>query len=203
MNPINAYISPLSAGRYVPHLYGFRQLHGYEHPLKRSRPLSSNAKYAAYDFSVDVAAAPHNDGPQTVEQVIAQGYFAVPDSEPEIAIIHDKKRTAWLGLDDVIAQIRQRYDLLEENLADIEQRKCDAINALFTWEVQYRWPSSAKEQYVLGKRLQALYADQRTERVAAWRDIARLRQSLPEVAQQYLSAFRKLTVLEDTRGDDP
>lgn len=203
MNPINAYISPLSAGRYVPHLYGFRQLHGYEHPLKGSRPLTSNARYAAYDFSVDVAAAPHNDGPQTVEQVIAQGYFAVPDSDPEIAIIHDKKRTAWLGLDDVIAQVRQRYEVFQQNVYEIEKAKCDAINALFAWEARYGWPADARQVYILGKRLQALYVDQRTERVAAWRDIARLRQSLPEVAQQYLSAVRKLTVLEDTRGDDP
>ena len=133
--------------------------------------------------------------------MIEQGYFAVPNSEPEIAIIHDKKRTAWLGLDDVITQIRQREEIYLQNLYEIELAKCDAINALFTWEAQYGWPANAKEQYVLGKRLQALYADQRAERVTAWKDISRLKQSLPEVAQQYLAAFRKVSILEDTKGD--
>ena len=203
MNPIETYSRALTVGQYVPNSYGFRQLHGYEHPMKGSRPQAKTEPYAVYDFSLDAAARPQNDGPQTVEQVIYQGYLSVPRSEPEIAIIHDKKRTAWLGLDDVIAQVRQRYDVFAQNIYEIEKAKCDAINALFAWEARYGWPANAKQEYILGKRLQALYADQRKERVAAWRDISRLRQSLPEAAQKYLSAFRKLTVLEDTRGDDP
>lgn len=201
MDLIKQYASALSEGQYVPHLYDFRQLHGYEHPSKGSRIRTKNEPYKAYDFSSDAAARPRNDRPQTVEQVIEQGYLAVPDSEPEIAIIHDKKRTAWLGLDDVIAQVRQRYDVFQQNIYEIENAKCDAINALFAWEARYGWPANAKQEYILGKRLQALYADQRKERVAAWRDISRLRQTLPETAQNYLSAFRKLTVLEDTGGD--
>ena len=202
MNPIDTYTRALSVGQYAPHLYGFRQLHGYEHPLTTSRPRAKPEPYSVYDFSIDAAARPQNDGPQTVEQVIYQGHLYVPRSEPEIAIIHDKKRTAWLGLDDVIAQVRQRYDVFQQNIYEIEQAKCDAVNALFAWEARYGWPANSKQEYVLGKRLQELYADQRAERVSAWRDISRLKQNIPEAVQKYLSAFRKLTVLEDTRGDE-
>ena len=202
MNPNNAYAMALSEGQYVPHAYSFRQLHGYERPTKLGRIQPRSVPGTVYDFSSNTQITPPNDGPQTVEQVIEQGYFAVPNSEPEIAIIHDKKRTAWLGLDDVIAQIRHREDIYVQNLYEIELAKCDAINALFMWEAQNGWPASAKEQYTVGKRLQALYADQRAERVTAWKDISRLKQSLPEVAQQYLAAFRKVSILEDTKGDD-
>ena len=68
--------------------------------------------------------------------------------------------------------------------------------------ISRRSTSSKRSKTELRKRLQALYADQRAERVAVWKDISRLRQTLPEAAQSYLSALRKLTVLEDTRGDD-
>ena len=202
MNPNNAYTMALSESQYVPHAYSFRQLHGYERSAKLDRIQPRSVPGAAPDTSSITPIARPNDGPQTVEQVITQGYFAVSNAEPEIAIIQDKKRTAWLGLDDVIAQIRHREEIYLQNLYEIELAKCDAINALFTWEAQYGWPANAKEQYVLGKRLQALYADQRAERVAVWKDISRLRQTLPEAAQSYLSALRKLTVLEDTGGDD-
>jgi hypothetical protein len=53
----------------------------------------------------------------------------------------------------------------------------------------------------VNKRLDELYSDQRDERVNLWRDVSRLRIQLPENAQQYLSAYRKVAILEDTKGD--
>ena len=48
-----------------------------------------------------------------------------------------------------------------------------------------------------------LYMEQRAERVSLWRDVSRLRLELPENAQQYLSAYRKVSILEDDKGDAP
>ena len=56
-------------------------------------------------------------------------------------------------------------------------------------------------EYSVNKRLDELYSDQRDERVNLWRDVSRLRIQLPENAQQYLSAYRKVAILEDTKGD--
>jgi len=47
-----------------------------------------------------------------------------------------------------------------------------------------------------------LRAEQRAERVNLWRDVSRVRERLPESAQQYLSSFRKLEILGDEGGDD-
>ena len=46
-----------------------------------------------------------------------------------------------------------------------------------------------------------LYQEQRAERIDLWRDVSKLRLELPEVAQSYLSAYRKVSILEDTKGD--
>jgi hypothetical protein len=53
------------------------------------------------------------------------------------------------------------------------------------------------------KRLQELYAEERAERVSAWRDISKLRQLLPESIRQYLSSYRKSQILNDLPGDLP
>jgi hypothetical protein len=201
MNPIKTYASALSEGQYVPHAYSFRQLHGYEHSRLAGVFPAWPASPWAVEFSGD-RPSPTADSPhQTIEQVINQGYLSVPESEPEFALIHDRKDTALLALDDGVGQIRRRYEIYLVNFQEIEQAKCDAINDLFAWEVQNSWPASSEQQYILTKRLQALYADQRGERVAAWRDISRLRQTLPETAQQYLSAHRKIGILDDALGD--
>ncbi len=202
MNPIETYTGVLSEGQYVPHAYSFRELHGYEQPrLAGILPVWPKSPWAQ-EFSDDQSSTA-NSPRQTIEHVINQGYLSIPDSEPEFALIHDRKDMAQIALDDSVGQIRRRYEIYIVNVQEIELAKCDTINDLFAWEVQNGWPASSEQQYIVTKRLQALYADQRAERVAAWRDIARLRQTLPETAQQYLSAFRKITLLEDTEGDKP
>ena len=56
---------------------------------------------SSYDFTSDLTRRHGYARPQTVEQVIQRGYLAIPESEPETAIITDKKHTARFGLDDV------------------------------------------------------------------------------------------------------
>jgi hypothetical protein len=140
--------------------------------------------------------------PQTIEQIILRGYLAVPQSEPETAIITDKHRTSWQGLDDIIRQVRHRYDIYGKHIHQIEQGKCYVISNL--WEQQaYRGgvPATSKEHYSVTKRLQELYEQEREERVSLWRDISKLRLILPETAQQYLSAHRKVSILSDQKSD--
>jgi hypothetical protein len=54
-------------------------------------------------------------------------------------------------------------------------------------------PANSKEVYGLNKTLQKLYMQQMDERVRLWQDVSRLRLTLPESAQSYLSAYRKAT----------
>ena len=157
---------------------------------------------ALYDFSSDLSARRSWPMSQTVEGIVRNGYLSVPRSEPETAIISDKRNTSWLGLDDVIAQIRNRYEVYESNSYGLEISKCAAINGLHEHEA-YHGPADSKVEYSVNKRLDGLYSEQREERVNLWRDVSKLRLLVPEQAQNYLSAYRKVSILEDVKGDGP
>jgi len=186
---------------YVPLAYEHRRYYMYGN-LSRTNPATSGSKrYATYDFSTEQMSGQQDDGPQTVEQLITQGYFSVPDSDTETSIIHDKQHTAWLGLDDAICQIQKRHEIYLVNLYEIELAKCDAVNELFECERDQGAPANEHQRKTLAGRLQELYTDQRSERATLWKDISGIRRALPETAHEYLSAYRKLAILDDIRGD--
>ena len=196
----NQVYEPSINAEYIPRLYR------YEHPQayysKRMVPAITNyGPVSGYSFLSDSTPKAQPDQPQTVEQIITNGYFSAPPGDPVTAVISDKKHTSWLGLDDIIGQIRQRYALYEKNIYEIEWAKCGALNVFFVHEDHNRpAPPDDRIYYSLNKNLQRLYQDQREERVNLWRDISRLRQLLPETAQQYLAAYRKVSILEDYKG---
>jgi len=154
---------------------------------------------ALYPFAQPAASASY---PPSVEQIIAHGYFAAPAGDPVTAILGDKRQTAWLGLDDVLSQIRQRYELYARNIHELDLSKSAAVNSLYaSWA--YHGPPTDKQFYSMNKRVQDLYHEQREERVNLWRDVSRLRLGLPETIQQYLTAHRKLDLLQQPPGDAP
>ena len=196
-----ANLAPWDA--YTPrryYLYGRRRL--YEQPKEwLYSPVADPSPRLG--FSSNRTRVRADKEPQTVEQVISQGYFSVPASEAEIPMLDDRKQTSWLSLDDAIQQIRQRYEVYSRNVYEIERGKCYAINDLFSWETATAQPASAEQHIILGKRLEGLYAQQRQERIAFWKDVSRLKQTLPDSVQRYLSAHRKSEILTSPGGDSP
>ncbi|MBC8470355.1 MAG: hypothetical protein H8D56_12870 [Planctomycetes bacterium] len=189
--------NPMYSSVAYKYLYGQKQPYGYSssaalYPAKQEF-------YAKSFFSTGTPITRIDEGPQTVEQLVSQGYFAVPAFDPETAFLSDKKHTSWLGLDDVIGQIDQRQKIYGQNMNEIEWSKCYAFNEL----ARGGWPPTSEQQDTYSKRLLELHSDQRHERTSLWKDISRLRQQLPESAQQYLSAFRKIEILNDIAGDYP
>ena len=160
-------------------------------------PKSSRS--GGYDFTNDLV--PKKKGCtsiQTVEDVIERGYFAVPNSEPETALISDKTHTSKLGLGDIIDQIRDRYIIYEKNMYQIEMSKCYAVNSQMAVEsARGGVRTSSKEAYGLTKNISELYLQQCQERRNLWADISKLKQNLPEQAQSYLSSYRKLSILQE------
>jgi len=119
MNLNNALNPPMTGG-YVPYFYeaGLHELY----PLPASNALASmpDSSPASYrPLHPDVPIEPL-DRTQTVEQIIAHGYFAVPSTDPVTALIGDKKQTSWLGLDDVLKQVRERRELYQQNGYELE-----------------------------------------------------------------------------------
>lgn len=202
MTSILSQNAPLSGGGYVPYFYQAGLFQVYGTPEKRERPALHAVPSTPRRFGYDSAASQSLDRTQTVEQIITDGYFAVRQGDPVTAILSDKKKTTWLGLDDIISQIRRRYEIYEQNLYELELGKCAATNALYAhWA--YQGPPNARQFYSRHKRLQELYEQERDERTRLWKDVSRLRQALPESAQAYLSSHRKLRALEDIGGGIP
>jgi hypothetical protein len=187
---------------YVAYFYepGFAQRY---QGSKDSSPAGLNrGPPSTYDFSSDLTGKTRFYHGPTVEQIIANGYLAIPKGDPVKAIISDKKHTSWLGLDDVISQVSKRHELYQTNMYGLELAKCAAMNSVHDHEAHHG-PADSRIEYSLNKRLDNLYKDQRDERINLWRDTSKLRLLLPENAQQYLSSYRKLSILEDTKGDHP
>jgi hypothetical protein len=137
-----------------------------------------------------------------VEQVISRGYLAVPEADPITALITDKQHVAHLGLDDMISQIRNRYQIYHRNMYELNESVCEVHNGLFRQLADHgTLVANQRQQYSVTKQVQKIYDMQREERINLWRDVSRLRLGLPEIAQAYLSAHRKVAALES--GDAP
>ena len=194
---------PAVIGGYVPYFYeaGLHQLYASQSTVPRRYSHHSSGR--SYSPSLDDSFLQQAERTQTVEQIIAHGYFAVPNSDPITAIISDKQHTSRLGLDDVIGRIRQRYEIHEKNFYQIQLAKTAAINAIYSHEA-YMGPgtASSKQHYAKHKAIQGLYEEERLEQVNLWRDVSRLRETLPETAQLYLSAHRKMSALSESLDDD-
>ena len=204
MNPNYPLHPRLSGTGYVPYFYQ-RGLHYlYLTPEHARTRTTYDSVPEAPLFVPDAHIRRALDHPQTVEQIIARGYLAAPQAEPEFAILHDKAQTSWLGLDDVISQIRKRYEIHDRCLYQIDLSVSAARNAIYQHEA-YRGPGSAdsKQHYAKHKAIQGLYEEKRLEQVSLWKDVSRLRMLLPENAQAYLGASRKLTILNSEPGDAP
>ena len=155
---MHANMSPNNArfqGGYVPYFYEAGLYLTNAIPSSDALPYTPSSAPARYDFSSEPDPWKPLRGPQTVEQIIAKGYFAVPGGEPETALISDRKETSWLRLEDTIRQMRQRHQVYERNMYEIELGKVSAINSLLTMEAERgSVPADSRELYSLSKLLQ-------------------------------------------------
>ena len=203
MNNPNISNGPVFDSGYKPYFYQSGKFLAYDLPGREPKSTYFGTS-TGYDFTSDIVPKSTWPKTQTVEDIVQRGYFPISKSEPETAIISDKKQTSGLGLSDIISQIRQRYQIYESNNYQIEMGKCYALNSTFYIEaMRGGLPQNSREAYSLTKSLRELYEQQRDERVALWQDVSKLKQALPEQAQQYLTAYRKVSILEDDSIGDP
>jgi hypothetical protein len=195
------YYVPAQRAGYTPYLYEAGVFSRYPvppvvpigHPSATS--VSPLERAAGYALTTTIA-------PQTVEEVIARGYFAVPYANPITALISDKLHTSRLGLNDVIHQIRSRYEIYARNIEELNESVCEVNNGLFRQLADHGMlVATQRQMYSVTKAVQKLYEEQREERINLWRDISRLKLEFPEAIQQYLAAYRKQAILAQEAGD--
>jgi len=196
---------PVFDGNYAPYFYQSGKFIAYNMPDKTGLGSVLDQGYARYDFTSDlIQGKQYSRHQSTVEDILRNGYFPIQKTEPETAILSDKKQTSGLGLSDVIGQVRQRYEIYEKNIYQIELGKCYALSSMFYIEAMRGGVrQDSREAYSLTKSLREFYEQERDERARLWQDVSRLKQVLPEQAQQYLTAYRKISILEDDSTGDP
>lgn len=195
----NAFNAPAVTAGYVPYFYYSGLFVRYLVPaVDTARPAPRHE----YRFGEGTGVARDFGPVQTVDQVIARGYLAVPYANPITALISDKTHIARLGLDDVITQIRSRHEIYERNIEELNQSICEVHNGLFRQLADHGMlVANQRQQYSVTKQVQKLYEQQRQERTDLWRDVSRLKLAFPETAQQYLGAYRKLAILREEEGE--
>ena len=195
--------NPADGGVYVPYFYQAGLYVRYAVPAAAGRKSRIEYAVSDFDFTSDLTGARPYAPRQTVEQIIARGYLAVPPADPVTALIGDKRDTTWLGLDDLVHQVRTRYEVYNRNMEDLNQAVCEAHNGVFRQLADHGLRvANQKQMYSVDKQTQKIYEMQREERVNLWRDVSRLKLDLPEIAQQYLAAYRRAQILESEPGDE-
>ena len=192
----------LPTPNYMPYFYQAGLYLWSPRPgLKAPTPAPQQVR-VGYDFTSDLVGATPTQSFQSVEQIIQNGYFAIPKTEPETALITDKQHTSWQGLDEVVREVQGRRQLSQQIIYDLEQAKCAAVSNLYEQVAYQGHPPMSLQIYSLNKRLGDLYSEQRQERLDLWRDVVKIRQLIPEQAESYLNAYRKVALLNDS-SDSP
>ncbi|MEM1354997.1 MAG: hypothetical protein AAGH88_08950 [Planctomycetota bacterium] len=185
-----------SALRYAPPRRQTIEIISPEEP-----PASAPASLASSSIDQHLGSTswPSADSPQTVEDLLRDGYFAPPAGEPEVAMIQDRRLGTGMALGDLIGQAQQRVVIYEQNRYDLLRAECDAFNEL----AREGWPARPEQHALYERRMQDLASERRMERVHLWRDLSRLRLGIPEAVGGYLQAYRSGQLLGDLDDDAP
>lgn len=133
---------------------------------------------------------------QSIDALIGQGEVAVTAADPVTAMLGDRLHANWLAVDDTIVQIHRRYEIYEQHVRQIEQSRLSTLNLMHSFPKLFDRVSPSDYQ-VIHRMLSEIDLQRRAERLDLWRDVSRLRQTLPELTQSYLSGVRKMDVLHD------
>ena len=91
---------------------------------------------------------------------------------------------------------------ITRNMEELSESVCEVHNGMFRQLADHgTLVANQRQQYAVTKAVQKVYEMQREERVNLWRDVSRLKLGLPETAQEYLAAYRKVALLKETEGD--
>lgn len=132
---------------------------------------------------------------KSIDGIVAAGRLAVPGADPILALATDRMLTSFLSLDDAIGQVRRRYDIYARHVDEIEQSRLRMVNASTSWRQPPFWIPEEDDPEVR-EAVDRLEQQKREERLSLWRDVSRLRQTIPQSAQEYLGACRRTQIIE-------
>lgn len=132
-----------------------------------------------------------------IEQLLDGVWHSGSSTDPAASMLEDRLSVGSFALGDVLRQIRDRLVIYHRHLDELEQAKMQFRTVRKQWlDPQDRFGHLPDPEGVTV--LQGIDAQQRAERLSAWKDLSALRQRLPEHWQGYLSAWRQYELISDT-----
>lgn len=105
-------------------------------------------------------------------------------------IFADKRKTSYLALEDIVTQIRRRYQIYDSNIRVLEYSKIKLREHFYQCPQQLGfWQPGQKE--MLTEQMNQLYQKQLDEKVSLWKDVSKLKLMLPQSLNDYLTIKRK------------
>ncbi|MFW6061185.1 MAG: hypothetical protein ACOC93_00095 [Planctomycetota bacterium] len=175
-------MEPVSAPK--PAVYVDQLTYGLEYAAS-GLPAESRGRYAT--------------SPVTVDYVLTYGRMARPHSDPMLAGLYDRKNISSMVLDDLIQQAHSRIELYRRHLSELDDQEIALRNASRRCLRPPGWEPQDDPEIL--RDLQNIDDQRRRERLDFWRDMSRLRLMVPESAEAYLGASRRLAAL--TQQDSP
>ncbi len=161
-----------------------------------SRMYGNTAICQSYPSSLPAAFEGVPSACDSIDGIVTAGRLAVPGADPILALATDRRLTSFLSLDDAIGQVRRRYEIYARHLDEIEQSRLRMVNAATSWRQPPFWIPEEDDPDVR-EAVDRLEQQKREERLSLWRDVSRLRQAIPESAQEYLGAYRRARIMQD------
>ena len=168
--------------RHAPSHY----VHGYLTGNLTERSVQSISHYRTYR-----PVRRRNDPRQSVDELIGDGRLMIPLGDSVTAMLTDRLHADWLNVDDTILQIQQRHSIYEQNVRELEQSRLSALNLMHSFP-KFLERVSPGDYQVVRRMLDDIDGQHRQERIQFWRDVSRLRQTLPTMVKDYLAGYRKI-----------
>lgn len=105
-----------------------------------------------------------------------------------------------LGLNQLTALLKERYELHTKHLADIRHRNMKCQEQLCT--ARWNWKLDGGRRAMIMERLVLILEDQqRQEELNFWKDTSELRQNILEKSAEYAATRRRASWLRGFEGD--
>lgn len=111
-------------------------------------------------------------------------------AEPLSDVLRERLALKKFTLGQIMALIQGRRKIMYRHIKEIDRGVCNCISHIY--ELEFWLPQDrARRQNTLERTIAGLEKEKRAERVACWRDLARLHQDVLEAIGEYRSAKRR------------
>lgn len=150
-------------------------------------------------YQLPVNSMPYKVQNDSVDDLVRTGDLKHLNIYDQNDLFADRRKTSYLALDNIVTQIRRRYEIYDSNIRVLEYSKIKLTEHFYQWPQQFGfWPPGQRE--MLSEQMNQLYQKQLDEKVSLWKDVSKLKLMLPQSLNDYLAIKRKSDIYNGGEG---